>query len=60
MQPFLANLRLFPTAAIGSLPRPAWLLDVLNDPSQPFQLYCVWNNQSKKDPSPTRLAKIMA
>jgi 5-methyltetrahydropteroyltriglutamate--homocysteine methyltransferase len=31
MPPFLANLPLFPTAVIGSLPRPAWLLDVLND-----------------------------
>jgi 5-methyltetrahydropteroyltriglutamate--homocysteine methyltransferase len=27
----LANLPLFPTAVIGSLPRPAWLLDLLQD-----------------------------
>jgi 5-methyltetrahydropteroyltriglutamate--homocysteine methyltransferase len=29
MQPFVQNLPLFPTAVIGSLPRPAWLLDLL-------------------------------
>jgi 5-methyltetrahydropteroyltriglutamate--homocysteine methyltransferase len=29
MTTFLANLPLFPTAVIGSLPRPAWLLDLM-------------------------------
>jgi 5-methyltetrahydropteroyltriglutamate--homocysteine methyltransferase len=28
---YLEKLPLFPTSVIGSLPRPAWLLDVLND-----------------------------
>jgi 5-methyltetrahydropteroyltriglutamate--homocysteine methyltransferase len=28
---YLHNLPLFPTAVIGSLPRPAWLLDLLAD-----------------------------
>ncbi len=31
MTSFLQRLPLFPTAVIGSLPRPAWLLDVLGD-----------------------------
>lgn len=31
MNRYLQNLPRFPTAVIGSLPRPAWLLDVLND-----------------------------
>jgi len=31
MTTFLQKLPLFPTAVIGSLPRPAWLLDRLND-----------------------------
>jgi 5-methyltetrahydropteroyltriglutamate--homocysteine methyltransferase len=31
MNPFLQKLPLFPTAVIGSLPRPAWLLDVMAD-----------------------------
>src|ERR1700680_5009146 len=31
MNRFLQNLPLFPTTVIGSLPRPAWLLDVLQE-----------------------------
>jgi 5-methyltetrahydropteroyltriglutamate--homocysteine methyltransferase len=31
MKPYVTNLPLFPTTVIGSLPRPAWLLDVLED-----------------------------
>ena len=31
MSNFLHQLPLFPTAVIGSLPRPAWLLDLLQD-----------------------------
>jgi 5-methyltetrahydropteroyltriglutamate--homocysteine methyltransferase len=31
MSPYLQKLPLFPTTVIGSLPRPAWLLDVLQD-----------------------------
>jgi 5-methyltetrahydropteroyltriglutamate--homocysteine methyltransferase len=31
MNPYLEKLPLFPTTVIGSLPRPAWLLDVLQD-----------------------------
>ena len=31
MSAFLDKLPRFPTAVIGSLPRPAWLLDVLQD-----------------------------
>src|SRR5947199_9897006 len=31
MKQFVQNLPLFPTAVIGSLPRPAWLLDLLQD-----------------------------
>jgi len=31
MKHFVQNLPLFPTAVIGSLPRPAWLLDLLQD-----------------------------
>jgi 5-methyltetrahydropteroyltriglutamate--homocysteine methyltransferase len=31
MASFLQNLPLFPTAVIGSLPRPAWLLDLLQE-----------------------------
>ncbi|MCI0456818.1 MAG: cobalamin-independent methionine synthase II family protein [Gemmataceae bacterium] len=31
MTPFAQRLPLFPTAVIGSLPRPAWLLDVMQD-----------------------------
>src|SRR5262245_25736222 len=31
MSTYLAKLPLFPTSVIGSLPRPAWLLDVLQE-----------------------------
>ena len=31
MSGFTERLPLFPTSVIGSLPRPAWLLDVLDD-----------------------------
>ena len=31
MSRFIQNLPLFPTTVIGSLPRPAWLLDLMQE-----------------------------
>src|SRR5690349_20626286 len=48
MNVFLAKLPRFPTAVIGSLPRPAWLLDVLADylagrlPRAGWEKACDW------------------